>query len=165
MSLRDEIQRHLSFSPVNKSTVGLLKIIHRELLPVHYSDDIYEMMQDPKAAHSELAFLYDDTAVGEVAFRIEAHEGGSRAYLMTIGVLKTYQRYGIGTLLLQHAIDEAKKLSPISELYLHVQAINEGAIEFYRRHNFVQGELVAGFYKSLENGDAYVFSLPIEHAE
>jgi ribosomal protein S18 acetylase RimI-like enzyme len=158
---REEIHQHLSFGPVNKSTVGLVKILHRELLPVHYPEEIYEMMKDRKQTQADLAFLYDDTAIGEVSFRIENYDGGQRAYLMTIGVLKTYQRLGIGTRLLEHAASEAKKLAPINQIYLHVHAENEGAIAFYRSQNFSQGELEPGFYKTLENGDAYLFSKAI----
>jgi ribosomal protein S18 acetylase RimI-like enzyme len=155
---REEICRRIAFVPVNKSTIGLQKIIHRELLPVHYSAEVYEMMKDPTVTSAELAYLYDDTAVGEVSFRIEDSDGAKKAYLMTIGVLKAYQRLGIGTALLNHAIEEARKLAPIEEVYLHVLAENTAAIAFYERHGFVRGELRVGFYSSLENGDAYVFS-------
>jgi ribosomal protein S18 acetylase RimI-like enzyme len=162
---REEIRQHLSFGPVNKSTVGLLKILHRELLPVQYTDDIYELMKDRKQTQADLAFLYDDTAVGEVSFRVESYDGGERAYIMTIGVLKTYQRLGIGTLLLEHAISEATKLAPINQMYLHVHAANETAMAFYRSQHFLQGALEPAFYQTLENGDAYLFSKAIARTD
>jgi ribosomal protein S18 acetylase RimI-like enzyme len=162
---REEIHQHLSFGPVNKSTVGLLKILHRELLPIHSSDEIYELMKDRKQIQADLAFLYDDTAIGEVSFQVESYDGGHRAYITTIGVLKTYQRLGIGTLLLEHAISEAMKLAPINQLYLHVHTANEAAMAFYRSQHFSQGELKPGFYKSLENGDAYLFSKAIARTD
>jgi ribosomal protein S18 acetylase RimI-like enzyme len=154
---REEIERHITFSPVNKSTIGLQKIIHRELLPVKYSSSIYEMMTDRTCVTAELAFLYDDTAIGEVSFRIEDSDDVKKAYLMTIGVLKAYQRLGIGTLLLNRAISQAQALVPIKEIYLHVQAENEAAIAFYERHQFTRGPLETQYYQSLANGDAYVF--------
>jgi ribosomal protein S18 acetylase RimI-like enzyme len=155
---REEIQAHLSFSPVNKTTIGLQKILHREVFPVRYTDGVYEMMIDRKSTQADLAFLYDDTAVGEVSFRIEEQDGVKKAYLMTIGVLPAYQRLGIGTALLEHAIKEAQALGPIEEMYLHVLAENTGAIAFYERHGFVKGELQENYYSSLEKGDAYTLS-------
>jgi ribosomal protein S18 acetylase RimI-like enzyme len=115
------------------------------------------MMIDRTSVVADLVFLYDDTAVGEVSFRIEDSDGVKKAYLMTIGVLKAYQRLGIGTLLLNHAISQAQALVPIKEIYLHVQAENEAAMAFYERHRFTKGPLETQYYQSLENGDAYVF--------
>jgi ribosomal protein S18 acetylase RimI-like enzyme len=158
MDSPEGIRSHLSFGPVNKSTIGIQKLIHKLLLPVHYSESIYDMMRDRKTALADLAYLYDDTAVGEVSFRIEEHESEKCIYLMTIGVLRTYQRLGLGRLLVNHAIEEAKKVVPdVVKIYLHVHVENEGAMEFYRSLGFTQGELNTKYYKSLGNGDAYMF--------
>jgi ribosomal protein S18 acetylase RimI-like enzyme len=159
MNSPEEIRNHLSFGPVNKSTIGILKLIHKLLLPVHYSAPIYDVMRDRKTAQADLLYLYDDTPVGEVSFRIEQHDSEKFIYLMTIGVLPTYQRLGLGTILLNHAIEEAKKVVPdAAEIYLHVHVENEAAMEFYRRLGFTRGELNTKYYKSLNNGDAYTFS-------
>lgn len=157
--MSDDLLSHLTFGAVNKSTIGLLKIIHRELLPVHYSDGIYDMIKSGKAAKGDLAFLYGDTAVGEVCYRIEEKDGEKRLYIMTIGVLQTYQHKGIGKVLLEHAIEDAKKTDPsIKEAYLHVHAENTAAMAFYEKMGFAKGELCEKYYKALENGDAYVFT-------
>jgi ribosomal protein S18 acetylase RimI-like enzyme len=155
---KEEAARHLSFARVTKSTIGLLKIIHSELLPVRYSPAVYDMIRDSANTRGELAFLCDDVAVGEICFRLEEVEGVKKLYLMTIGVLPTYQKLGIATKLLGHAIEEAKKMGPFTEIYLHVHAENAGAMEFYEKMGFTKGALEEKYYKSLENGDAYVFS-------
>ena len=156
--MSDDLLSHLTFDPVNKGTIGLLKIIHRELLPVHYSDAIYEVIKNGKEATGELAFLYGDTAVGEVCYRIESTDQEKKLYIMTIGVLKTYQRKGLGKRLLERAIEKAKATDPtIKEAYLHVHAENSTAMEFYQKAGFTKGELMENFYTELENGNAYIF--------
>jgi ribosomal protein S18 acetylase RimI-like enzyme len=162
MNTPEQLRKNVSFGPINKSTIGLLKIIHFELLPVHYAEAIYEMIKDGAKARGELAFLYGDTAVGEVCFRIEDSDGVRRLYLMTIGVLPSYQRLGIGKMLLDHAIEEAKKIAPIHDIYLHVSVDNSTAMTFYERLGFTQVELVKEYYRSLDNRDAYLYSKVIE---
>jgi hypothetical protein len=69
---------------VNKSTIGLQKIIHRELLRVPCSPEISDLMKDPSRVRAELAFLSDDTAVGEITFPIKDSGDVKRVSLMTI---------------------------------------------------------------------------------
>lgn len=154
-----DLLSHLTFGDVNKGTIGLLKVIHRELLPVHYQDSIYNVIKEGKQAKGALAFLYGDTAVGEVCFRIEDHDGVKKIYIMTIGVLKTYQKLGLGRKLLEHAMEEGQKWCPeAKEIFLHVHVENESAMQFYEKMGFAKGELNKGYYKSLDNGDAYTFT-------
>jgi ribosomal protein S18 acetylase RimI-like enzyme len=163
MASPEELRSHLSFGPANKSTIGILKLIHKLLLPIHYSADVYDIIRDRKTALADLAYLYGDTAVGEVSFRVEEHESEKSIYLMTIGVLPTYQRLGFGRMLVDHAIEQAKKVAPgVTAIYLHVHVENAGAMEFYRRLGFTQGELREQYYKSLDNEDAYLFSRRLE---
>ena len=77
---------------------------------------------------------------------------------MTIGVLHTYQRRGIAKKLLQHIIDESKD---IDEIFLHVLYSNEVAMKFYEKFGFTRKEFLPGYYKALEVGDAYIYSMPI----
>ncbi|OHT02340.1 acetyltransferase, GNAT family protein [Tritrichomonas foetus] len=149
----------VSFGPVDKSTVGLLKIIHRELLPVHYTENIYELIKQGQQAKGELAFYNNDTAVGEICYRLEDVDGVKKLYIMTLGVLTTYQRMGIATKLVNHALENA---NDATEVYLHVHVENEKAMKFYEKLGFKKGDLIEKYYKSLENGNAYVFSRPIK---
>ncbi|KAK8884560.1 N-alpha-acetyltransferase 50 [Tritrichomonas musculus] len=157
-----EAKDPITFGPVDKSSVGLLKIIHRELLPVHYTDNIYQLIKQGGSCRGELAYYNGDTAVGEICYRLEKEEGALRLYIMTLGVLKTYQRMGIATKLVNHMLDgDLAKLA--LEVYLHVHVENENAMQFYSKLGFTKGELVENYYKSLENGNAYVFKKPINH--
>jgi ribosomal protein S18 acetylase RimI-like enzyme len=156
--MADSLIKVASFVPVNKSTIGLLKVIHQKVLPVNYCEAIYDVIKDGIGAHGELLYLYDDTAVGEICWRIEEVDGLKKLYIMTIGVLPVYQKKGLGKYLLEHAISEAQKRGVIIEVYLHVHEENRGGQEFYERLGFHRGQIEIGYYTSLENGNAIVFS-------
>ncbi|EAY02561.1 acetyltransferase, GNAT family protein [Trichomonas vaginalis G3] len=152
---------NLSYIPVDKNNVGLLRRIHRETLPVHYGRHIYKMFEEGKIARGLLVYLNDDLPIGEICWRIEEDEKDPKIhkiYLMTIGVLHTYQRRGIAKKLLQHIIDESKD---IDEIFLHVLYSNEVAMKFYEKFGFTRKEFLPGYYKALEVGDAYIYSMPI----
>ena len=154
-----ELPHRITFGPVDKMTIGLLKIIHKTLLPVHYGDSIYKNIKDGIVAHGTLAFYNDDTAVGELCYRIDREEGAEpRLYIMTIGVLKPYQRQGIATKLFNKMIEENKE---IKEVYLHVHVENPSAVEFYKKLGFEIVETIPDYYKSLENQAAIVMSYKI----
>jgi ribosomal protein S18 acetylase RimI-like enzyme len=105
--------------------------------------------------------LYEDAAVGEICWRFDSANGVRKLYVMTIGVLPTYQRRGLGRFLLDHAISEAQKQQGVVEIYLHVHEENTAAQAFYERAGFQRKETETGYYKTLANGNAIVFSKSI----
>ena len=149
-----EAKDMITFGPVDKSSVGLLRIIHRELLPVHYTDNIYSIVKEGKQAKGILAYYNNDTAVGEICFRREIENDEKKIYIMTLGVLKSYQRMGIATKLINKMMEDA---DDVVEVYLHVHVENDAAIKFYETIGFQQKELVNDYYKSLSNGNAYLY--------
>jgi len=148
----------ISFGPVDKMTIGILRVIHRTLLPVRYSDEIYRTIKEGVMAKGELAYYNNDVAVGEICYRIEKNGDVSKLYIMTIGVLPTYQKLGIATKLLNRIVEKSEG---ISEIYLHVSVTNEGAMKFYEKQGFTRLEKVEKYYKSLDEGDAYIYSKKI----
>ncbi|SGZ56328.1 CIC11C00000001845 [Sungouiella intermedia] len=82
-------------------------------------------------------------------------------YLESLSVLEAYRALGIGSKLLNWAIEEAK-LRFVHEIVLHVHVDNTAAIEWYKKKGFSQvGEKVVNYYKEqgLENPDAVILSL------
>lgn len=156
----EELPHRITYGPVDKSSVGLLRLIHLALLPVRYSDTIYNTLKEGIKAKGELAYFNDDTAVAEICYRIDNEEKGGEAklYIMTIGVLPPYQHMGLATSLLERMYEHNKE---IKEVYLHVHEENASAIEFYKKRGFVQGDTIQNYYTSLENGTAIVFSKKI----
>jgi len=61
--------------------------------------------------------------------------------------------------LLEHAITDSRAVcQDAKEVFLHVHVENESAMRFYDRMEFTRGEEVANYSKSLDNGNAVVFS-------
>ena len=160
-----ELKDPITFVKVDKSNVGLLKIIHHQNLPVLYSDNIYNTIsREEKKTHGILAYFNNDIAVGEICFWFEPSEDNLKMYIMTIGVLETYRKRGIGTALLEEAIKMNKnnKNEKAKEIYLHVHVDNEASMSFYEKHGFQKGDLLPDYYSSLDKKGAYVFSKSLE---
>ena len=101
---------------------------------------------------------YKDVLVGSASCRYEDKEEGRVVYIMTISVLKPYRRYGIGSQLLDKAIQDCKK-GEIKKIYLHVLQSNESAIEFYSKWGFTLKDTLVDYYKDLdpEHRNCYIF--------
>ena len=67
---------------------------------------------------------------------------------MTLGVLPTYRRTGIGSKLLDFVLNTLASQHDAKQIQLHVHVANDSAIAFYEKHGFVQGEKVANYYSA-----------------
>jgi ribosomal protein S18 acetylase RimI-like enzyme len=80
---------------------------------------------------------------GVVGFALVRPDG----YLSLIGVDPDHRRRGLGSRLLQRAIDDHAELS------CHVRSINGDALGFYAEHGFLVAGRVEGYYR--DGTDAY----------
>jgi hypothetical protein len=46
MNTPEQLRAHVSFARVNRSTIGLLRLMHYELLPVRFTDDLYDVLRE-----------------------------------------------------------------------------------------------------------------------
>jgi N-alpha-acetyltransferase 50 len=76
-------------------------------------------------------------------------------YIMTLGVLAPYRRLGIGSVLLQHILDQCAKDKSIKKIYLHVQTSNMEALKFYEKVGFHIINIVPNYYRNIQPSDAY----------
>ena len=96
----------IKFGEVNSKNFEMLRIINYLTLPVIYSENFYEYLTSMRR-YSKLAY-FKDVLVGGISCKEDIEKSGEHiCYIMTINVLKPYQRYGIGSKLLKQAIDEA----------------------------------------------------------
>ena len=131
-------------------------------LPVVYSEDFYDRLTN-MTRYSSLAY-YNDVLIGAVSCRYEddkekESEGevkGRVVYIMTITVLKAYRRYGVGSQLLEKAIQDCRK-EDVKRIYLHVLCSNESAIEFYQNNGFTIKEKLLDYYTDLVPPHCYIF--------
>jgi ribosomal protein S18 acetylase RimI-like enzyme len=109
-----------------------------------------------------LAYL-KDVLVGAISCKEDTQEDGSKAvYIMTITVLKPYRRYGIGSQLLEKAIEDCGKNRQVRKMTLHVQKGNDSAMEFYKKHGFIIKEELKNYYTDLEPSDCFILEKHLE---
>merc|ERR1712178_185523 len=157
------------------------KMINQAVFPVQYVDAFYRDAQKSEIHFSKLAY-FNDLVVGGVCFRLEdasSPEIGmvnktikadqikqaplKRAYIMTLGVLTPYRRYGVGKKMLGWVIEKAKSLKDVSGIYLHVQTNNDVAKSFYEKLGFIQeGGVFEGYYKKIDPPDAFMLKIDVE---
>jgi len=65
---------------------------------------------------------------------------------MTIGVTRSWRRKGLGAALLQQLRERLLAGGLVSSVYLHVQASNTTAMDFYLRHGFKVVKKEIGYY-------------------
>jgi len=158
-----------------------LQKINTAVFPIHYADKFYKDGLESSIHFSKLAY-FNDIVVGGVCVRLEdssSEEIGrctqppkpedvqkaqlKRVYIMTLGVLTAYRRYGVGRKLLEWVKDLAKEQYGINGIYLHVQTNNFVAKEFYEKQGFTtRGDIHKQYYTRIEPADAYLLGFDIE---
>ncbi len=137
--------------------------INEKVLPENYPYYFYELLYRnyPKAF---LVARVDDKIVGYVMCRVE-HSFKVSGFLprfskvghvVSIGILPSYRRLGIGSGLMKKAMDALKNIYECVEVYLEVRVSNNTAIKFYEKLGFTIDRVIKGYYKDGE--DAYVMS-------
>ena len=88
-----------------------------------YSDNFYGYLIQHRR-YSKLVYL-KDVLVGAISCKEDMLDGERVVYIMTITVLKPYRRYGIGSKLLEKAMEECVKGKSLKKMMLHVQKGND----------------------------------------
>jgi RimJ/RimL family protein N-acetyltransferase len=99
-------------------------------------------------------FVADDDGlvVGRLSVERDQHPASRHVADLGLMVAATHRRRGIGTALLQAAVDWARDAG-VRKLELHVFPYNEGAIALYEQFGFVQEGYRRAHYR---RGDGYV---------
>ena len=84
------------------------------------------------------------------------HEGKT-LYITALGCLAYYRRNGVGSKLLRHVF-KCACLHNADSIQLHVQALNEDALCFYKSFGFVITDKIRGYYKYLKSPDALLLT-------
>jgi ribosomal protein S18 acetylase RimI-like enzyme len=93
----------VKFGEVTDKNFEQLRILNYLSLPVIYSEQFYDYITSMKR-YSKLAYI-KDVLVGAISCKEDIDKDGEHVcYIMTITVLKPYQRYGIGSQLILKAI-------------------------------------------------------------
>ena len=80
------------------------------------------------------------------------------AYIQTIEVAHAHRRHGVGAELLRH-LDASAQEAGARQIWLHVDAQNEGAIRVYRAHGYQMGGREEHYYARGRAAEIYVKEL------
>mmetsp|Transcript_101847 Transcript_101847/g.287321 ORF Transcript_101847/g.287321 Transcript_101847/m.287321 type:complete len:227 (-) Transcript_101847:123-803(-) len=149
----------LEIDNLTEKNLGQLKKLNAATFPVHYNDQFYQDLL--KALDYSRLGYYCFNLVSSICCRMEDRQAGGKAlYIMTISVLKPYQRRGLASQLIRWTLDKAEgkegQASDIQEIYLHVQTSNATALAFYRSFGFDVTEEIKNYYTNIDPPDCYV---------
>lgn len=131
-------------------------------LPEHYTDDFYYQIL---RSYPETFFVAerDGGVVGYIMCRTEHGLSvlrrfglAKKCHVISIAVLEEHRGKGIGTKLIQQAMDRVRSEST-KECYLEVRVTNVQAIELYKRLGFKVVSTLSGYYKDGES--AYTMAM------
>lgn len=105
------------------------------------------------AHHSFFVAEADTELVGYAGMWVEGHQ----AHIAKVAVRESHRRRGIGTLLLRHLLDHARRLG-LSQAYLEVRRGNLAAQDLYRRFGFRFERVQPNAYPD-DGEDALIFVL------
>jgi len=80
-------------------------------------------------------------------------------YILTLGLVTSYRRSGLGSQLLEHCVNHARANPNCGAVYLHVIHNNPAAIAFYKRNDFLHLRTLSHFY--VINGESHTALLLI----
>lgn len=138
----------LDFVKLTPKNIGQVRVLNQHCFPVSYREAFYDQL----LAIPELTSLgyFADCLVGAIGCKTESN----RLYIMTLGVLSEYRRFGFGTHLLDWAIEKGIS-ERMTEICLHVQTNNIAAIEFYKSNGFTIEREESDYYPQLSPSSAY----------
>ncbi|KAH7725193.1 acetyltransferaseGNAT family protein [Aphelenchoides avenae] len=144
----------IALGDVTQHNIMQLKRLNQSVFPISYNEKFYKEV----VGSGELAKLayFNDIVVGGVACRVDEKDGHKSLYIMTLGTLAPYRRFGIGTMLLKHVFSLCDKDPQIKAVTLHVQTNNESAVEFYKNFGFTVVGTAQQYYKRIEPDDAFI---------
>jgi len=147
---------------VSEDIPGVIKV-NMATLPEHYSDYFYyEILNEfPRT------FLVAEMGetVGYIMCRIEHGLSlmrrfglAKKGHIISIATVEQHRGKGIGTMLLQCAMDEMRK-DGCKETFLEVRTTNEEAIRLYKKLGFQITGTLQGYYKDGEA--AYLMAMQL----
>lgn len=167
----------LTIAPVTPSTLPAYRRLISLLLPIRYSDKFYyDSIETATSRTIALCALWHDPSapasepivVGGIQCRLSLipalpsspGQGQESLYIQTLATLAPYRYLGVGSALLEAAIEAATAGNGngvVRDVYAHVWEANEDALEWYAKRGFVaEPSVVEGYYRKLRPSGARV---------
>ena len=157
------IQQEVQLRFLNPSDVNEVKKLCREFFPIEYPDSWYEEITSHSRFYS-LAATHHGCIVGIIVAELKPQsklnkEDGDLlasyypptvqvAYILSLGVVREFRRYGIASLLLDSLLSylTSSERLDCKAVYLHVLSTNTVALRFYERRKFRQHLFLPYYY-------------------
>ena len=155
-----------SLIEINVNNKELLKRLVEVCFPLTYKDEFYIRVVNLYKDYARF-IVVKDIVVGGVVCRVDEDEETKQPYLhlMILLVLKKYRRLGLAAKLLKFIYASLQKSNPkITFIRLHVQKVNEAAVNFYKSEGFEVIEEVKDYYTDLEHTDALLMKKAVGSA-
>ena len=164
-----------------------IQLLHKEWFPINYNTEYFDavfkgktraLIAEYKIVHSNRlsekiivgCILYDirNANTKHMAFTYKDYFANNKSmYIMTIGVINEYRKYGIASLLLKESIKRTleKENGELKYVYLHVVEYNYTAQKFYEKNKFILLKIKNKHYY-IEGNDysAFIYVLYINGA-
>ena len=140
--------------------------INTMCLPENYSSFFYKDLYT-RFPDTFIVAEMDGELQGYIMCRIE--KGWSKrgrlsparlCHVVSIAVMESYRRRGIGKALVEQAMDRGRKVYDSNEGYLEVRVSNEPAVNLYVNLGFTKVKRNYGYY--LNGEDAWVMATPLD---
>ena len=140
--------------------------INTMCLPENYSSFFYKDLYT-RFPDTFIVAEMDGELQGYIMCRIE--KGWSKrgrlsparlCHVVSIAVMESYRRRGIGKALVEQAMDRGRKVYDSNEGYLEVRVSNEPAVNLYDKLGFTKVKRNYGYY--LNGEDAWVMATPLD---
>ncbi|TDH74066.1 hypothetical protein CCR75_005924 [Bremia lactucae] len=146
--------KDVTFCFVDATNVEQLHELNQELFPVTYGKGFYDYVIDAPEGYCKLVYTNNGHAIGTTCCDVETIKTSGKKHvdclcILTLGVLETYRRSKIGTMLLDSVITQARK-DNLAFVYLHVQSGNLSALRFYIAHGFQVTKLKRNYYSHIK---------------
>ncbi|XP_076821559.1 N-alpha-acetyltransferase 60-like [Clavelina lepadiformis] len=146
--------------------ISTLKELCMEWFPIKYPDSWYQHVAVDKRFYSLVA-TFEDKIIAILIAEIKPYwqvlredcdllassfsQDTKVAYILSLGVTKTFRRQGVASYLLYNFISTTCVHNNISSqevkaIYLHVLSTNKSAIQFYERHKFKLLHFLPAYY-------------------
>ncbi|GHJ84724.1 hypothetical protein NliqN6_1126 [Naganishia liquefaciens] len=167
----------VTLTSLTENNLGTVKKIVSVVLNQRYSDKLYKEALDGSLEDINKLIYYNDIPVGAIICRTQPKAKGSKdetLEILALAILAPYRSLGLGTALLESAIEAAKtvevpaaaatKTSPATagrkkatKVQAYAQEGNEEAKRFYtEKGGFSEVELKQGYYSNQQPSGAWV---------
>ncbi len=154
----DELNGRITFRPMQLHDVAVVAEIDRVSFPTPWSETTYR--QELRTNIAAYLYVAVDSAMAELDSQIVGYIGfwfiADEAHISTIAVHPDRRRQGLGRLILDYALDQARTLGA-HLVTLEVRESNQAAIHLYEQFGFEVRGRRPGYYRDTDEDALIMF--------